>query len=432
MSALVPVVHQGLNTGFKGLNIDFQVSILTSKSQCLSMSNSRPQRRLQDLNVNFKVSTSNLSQRQLQDLNVNFKASTSTSRPCCKSYADFSSVLSDDVFRSERDRIRREDLLRRDQSNLLNDSLFMRIEYAHIETWQKNGTYVFIHDSAPGTLSSRILSLYADIPPMDTHSQIFGDSISPIAYKDCPLEHEELNDLDGLDSPAREAISQLPVISIDEERYFVKETRSSGEVINLLKTKGGPQLVELLGRTEDGKLVFPRHLDFAAGVFMEASISVYKRILLQLADAIIFLHSRGIIHRDIALRNILASKDRQNIGLPDSGLPHSEKSDVFCFGTTMANFILVNHIQTPWQNFSGSFIPPPPFDEIVRACLKRDPVDRPSMSEVKAMLESIAVPAIEISGELVLRNTNSKFKTRVFNMIQNPFPQIPVPIKVSF
>ncbi|KAJ3861015.1 kinase-like domain-containing protein [Lentinula novae-zelandiae] len=387
------------------------------------------------------------------------------------------SVLSDDVFRSDRNRIRREDLLRRDQSNLLNDTLFMRIEYAHIETWQKNGTYVLIHDSAPGTLSSRILSLYADIPPLDTHSQIFGDSITPTAYKDYPLEHEELNDLDGLDSPAREAISHLPVISIDEERYFVKETRSSGEVINLLKTKGGPQLVELLGRTDDGKLVFPRHLDFAAGVFMEASISEYKRILLQLADAIIFLHSRGIIHRDIALRNILASKDRQNIvlcdlesqygshmcpeisfarfqqGLPDSGLPYSEKSDVFCFGTTMADFILVNHIQTPWQYFSGSFIPPPPFDEIVRACIRRDPVDRPSMSEVKAMLESIVVPgtllnllvvytqlmlllhsdlAIEISGELVLLNTNSKFKKRVFNTIQNPFPRIPVSIKVSF
>ncbi|KAJ4498808.1 kinase-like domain-containing protein [Lentinula lateritia] len=346
----------------------------------------------------------------------------------------------------------------------------MRIEYAHIETWQKNGTYVFIHDSAPGTLSSRILSLYADIPPLDTHSQIFGDSISPIAYKDCPLEHEELQRI-------QKTLSVLPVISIDEERYFVKETRSSGEVINLLKTKGGPQLVELLGRTEDGKLVFPRHLDFAAGVFMEASISVYKQILLQLADAIIFLHSRGIIHRDIALRNILASKDRQNIvlcdlesqygshmcpeisfarfqqGIPDSELPYSEKSDVFCFGTTMADFILVNHIQTPWQYFSGSFIPPPPFDEIVRACIKRDPVDRPSMSEVKAMLESIAVPgtllnllvvytqlilllhsdlAIEISDELVLLNTHSKFKTRVFNIFRNPFPRIPVPTKVSF
>ncbi|KAJ4478705.1 hypothetical protein C8J55DRAFT_549766 [Lentinula edodes] len=62
----------GLNSNFKvsmSLNVDFKASTSTSTL------NSRPQRRLQDLNVNFKVSTSNLRpQRRLQGLNINFKA----------------------------------------------------------------------------------------------------------------------------------------------------------------------------------------------------------------------------------------------------------------------------------------------------------------------------------------------------------------------
>ncbi|KAJ3856336.1 hypothetical protein EV368DRAFT_78843 [Lentinula lateritia] len=126
----------------------------------------------------------------------------------------------------------------------MNDSHFMRIENSCIETWQDNGIYVVICD-APKTLSGRILSLHANIPPLDTHSEIFGDSISPIAYKDCPLELEELNKLDGIDQHAHEAISQLPVIFTDVERHFVKATRSSGEVSNLLVAKEGPHLVEL-------------------------------------------------------------------------------------------------------------------------------------------------------------------------------------------
>ncbi|KAJ4467656.1 hypothetical protein C8J55DRAFT_492569 [Lentinula edodes] len=58
-----PSRPQPLNTGFKGLNIDFKVSM--------------------SLNVDFKGSTSTLtsrSQRRIQGLNVEFKASTSTSR----------------------------------------------------------------------------------------------------------------------------------------------------------------------------------------------------------------------------------------------------------------------------------------------------------------------------------------------------------------
>ncbi|KAJ3801698.1 kinase-like domain-containing protein [Lentinula aff. detonsa] len=330
-----------------------------------------------------------------------------------------STVNSDDTFRSERDRIRKEDSLLRARSNLFTNCRFPKFGPSTIEIWRDDGVYINIRESAvPGTLSNRILSLQADIPPLETHSEIFGDDISRIAYRDCPLDvQEEEPDPNAIISQsAREAIDQLPIIpNIDISHHFVKETKSSGEIFNLLKAKGGPHIVELLGRTEDGKLVFPSHINFAPIVFMDGSISDYKRVLLQLADAVIFLHSIGIIHRDLAIRNILATKDRQSVvlcdleslygsnacpeissaifqDLPDTERPYSAKSDVFCFGTMIADFILVNNIMTPWQYHSGGFIPPPPFRSIVEACIRRDPADRPSMLDVKAMLEAIVEP----------------------------------------
>ncbi|KAJ3734712.1 hypothetical protein DFJ43DRAFT_1168293 [Lentinula guzmanii] len=117
------------------------------------------------------------------------------------------------------------------------------------------------------------------------------------------------------------------------------------------------------------------------------------------------------LFHNLAIRNILATKDRQSIvlcdfkslygsnacpeicsaifqNLPDTERPYSTKSDVFCFGTTIADFILYNNIRTPWQYHSGGFIPPPTFRSIVEACIRRDPADRPSMLDVKAMLEA--------------------------------------------
>ncbi|KAK7439040.1 hypothetical protein VKT23_017746 [Stygiomarasmius scandens] len=273
-----------------------------------------------------------------------------------------------------------------------------------LEVWYKDGLFVKIHD-IPGTLSGNILRLQANLPPLDTHSEIIGDSISSIAYKDLPPEE------DWDDQNADDVVQQLPVVPFDVNLHFAKECRCINEVQNLLKVKGGPHIVQLLGRTEEGKLVFPLYLEQPWAIFITASISEYKRLLLQLADALLFLHSHGIVHRDVALRNILTCQNRQSLilcdlesrfgshicpeialardqSIPESALPYSQKSDVFCFGTTIADFILSNTVRTPWQ-YTGNFIPPPPFDKVVRACIRRDPAERLTMLEAKEMLESI-------------------------------------------
>jgi serine/threonine protein kinase len=124
-------------------------------------------------------------------------------------------------------------------------------------------------------------------------------------------------------------------------------------------------------------------------------IAVVRRILIQLADALISLHSIEIIHRDLVLRNILLSFDHQTAYLCDLDCPlgsfdcpeiadvsardlelkedpYSKKSDVYMFGRLIAEFILKNGTRTRWQGAEGgNWFPPAPFDSVVRACCDR-------------------------------------------------------------
>ncbi|KIK61847.1 hypothetical protein GYMLUDRAFT_165590 [Collybiopsis luxurians FD-317 M1] len=288
----------------------------------------------------------------------------------------------------------------------------MIIHATFAEAWHKNGLYVKIHD-VPATLSGRILRLQENVPSLDDHSEIIGDTVSRTTYKNPPSF--ELDDEVPDTERIGEAIRQLPVVSdLNSELHFSKGCLSEREVDNLLKVKGGPHLVELLRRTEESKLVFLRYLEHSSIIFFGSSIAEYRRLFIEFTDAIIFLHSNGIVHRDLAVRNLLVSNDRQHLilcdlesqygsnfcpeiaqardeNLPESEIPYSKKSDVFCFGTTVADFILANNVRTLWQ-YTGNFVPPAPFDRILQVCIRRDPVDRPTMLQVRKMLESIVDP----------------------------------------
>ncbi|KXN85849.1 Versiconal hemiacetal acetate reductase [Leucoagaricus sp. SymC.cos] len=255
-------------------------------------------------------------------------------------------MRADDDFRSLRNRIRDEDLALKDQSNLFHNSISLYFGANFLELWYQGGLYVKIHD-IPNALSGNILRLKANVPPLTRHAEIKGDDVTDIAYKDIPSKDED-------DEDAREAVRQLPVVAFDAETHFAK-----------------------------------------------------------LADAVIFLHSHGIVHRDLAFRNLLLSHDEQDLilcdlesrygsshcpeialardnGVPEQKWPYSEKSDVYYFGVTIAEFVLQNGPRTPWQ-YSENFVPPPPFDQIFHACLRSNPDDRPSMLEVKGMLESVGI-----------------------------------------
>ncbi|KAJ6586553.1 kinase-like domain-containing protein, partial [Mycena sp. CBHHK59/15] len=265
---------------------------------------------------------------------------------------------------------------------------------------------VMVHD-VPGTLSGNILRLQASIPPLSRHSAIHGDEISDIPMRD-------FDDVDGPEEDTSDIVAQLPLLALDERIHFVKRSRFRSEIPNLLQAKGLPHIVEILGRTDDGQVVFPK---LASGFHLATKttgLAAVKRILLELAEAVLSLHSIGIIHHDLALRNVLASSDYQTAYLCDlescwgseecpeiagtfrleiSAVPYSEKSDVYMFGRLMTDFILANNPWTRWQGIpGGNWLPPAPFRSIVLACLEAEPSARPDMHQVKAMLEAVPVP----------------------------------------
>ncbi|KAG6827555.1 hypothetical protein H0H92_011306 [Tricholoma furcatifolium] len=112
---------------------------------------------------------------------------------------------------------------------------------------------------------------------------------------------------------ATEELQALPIVPFDPKVHFAKQPRKP-EFPNLLKVKGrSPNIIELLGGTEDGRLVFPRCLVFPDYFAYSESLVAIKKWCIQLADAVCTLHSLDIIHRDLELRNILRSLDYENL-----------------------------------------------------------------------------------------------------------------------
>lgn len=243
--------------------------------------------------------------------------------------------------------------------------------------------------------------------------RIEGETIRPVPYRSRPVPDHD-------DEDTSPEVLDLPVVVFDENIHFSKTSKYKSEVANLLKIKNGsPHVIELLGRTDDGKLVFPRYPmgGYAAQVVSPLTISVVKRWATQLAEAVCFLHSLGIVHRDLATRNVLATDDYQNMILCDfecrwgssevpeiaralhlshSERPYTEKSDVYCFGGLLNNLVMGNTPSNPWIPWSA----PAPFSSVVEACKAQDPVDRPNMQDVKNMLEAIPVPGWELSSSV--------------------------------
>ncbi|KAK7006199.1 Serine/threonine-protein kinase PLK4 [Favolaschia claudopus] len=309
-------------------------------------------------------------------------------------------------FLTEIRRIREESDKLRSASNVLDqsaDAFFESSSFHAIYHISSRELYLAIYD-VPGALSGNILRLRANIPweKISTHSEIRGDDISAIPFR-------SFGDLDYPDEDTTDLVAQLPLVAFDEEIHFTKVSRLRSEIPNLLKAKGLPHVVQLLGRTGDGQLVFPKLLPITSIWFAPRGIALFKRILLQLAQALIALHLIGIIHRDIHIANILISSDHQpdrllcpeisdayasRANIPTAQAPYSEKSDVFMFGSFMAEMILQNTVRMPWQvGEDGDWVPPAPFRSIVLACVAREPSARPTMIQVKAMLEAICEPA---------------------------------------
>ena len=109
---------------------------------------------------------------------------------------------------------------------------------------------VRVHD-VPGALSGNIFRLRANIPSLSSHSAIDGDKIFDIPILD-------FGDVECPEEDTHDIVANLPLMAFDEQIHFAKVSKFRSEVPNLRLATGLPHVVQLLGRTDDGRIVFPK------------------------------------------------------------------------------------------------------------------------------------------------------------------------------
>jgi serine/threonine protein kinase len=279
--------------------------------------------------------------------------------------------------------------------------------------WFEDGTelgrYMRLFDQ-PGTLSGDILRLERSLPPIQGHFEVEGDIIRSLDQ--CPNHPQPIED-DFED--IGDLVIQLPLIEVDSSKHFVKKGKYRSEIENLLRCQGGScpgtvlseHLVRLLGKAPDGQLVFEKLATRGVLLSRFSSLDTYKRWILHIIDALACLHSLGIVHRDLRIDNCLFTEDGSRLvvcdiesrwgqraapeitfdGGLDSGW--TTRSDVYDIGNCIkcmvyANAPITNQVEWPV---------PQPLQAIVDACMREVPDERPTLLELRRMVEAITTGA---------------------------------------
>jgi len=289
-----------------------------------------------------------------------------------------------------------------------------------IEVWygpeEQPNYYVRLIDS-PNTLAHDIIRRRKDIPRYGCNLEIVGDVVyHDIDFK--PFVGDRCIDPD--DEDCRAKMHVLPIVHFDPSKHFAKQPTYNQEIDNLMKCRGSPHIVQLLGRTEEEtpRLVFEKH---PHDLLIEATLNrgkvlKIKEWMLQIVDGVAFMHSLGLIHRDLLARNILVGKpvvvddhlasnpvQANPVVLCDLQCRHASlkapevcrngvftpASDVYCLGYVLWQLCYYNN---PIDRFVLHDIPPPaPFDTIFEECMKDDPDQRPTLDKLRAMLVDLVV-----------------------------------------
>jgi serine/threonine protein kinase len=259
----------------------------------------------------------------------------------------------------------------------------------------------------PGTLSGDILRLCRQLPSVSGHCEIDGDNIRPLDH--C-LKHPKLEEGDSED--VSELVAELPVVAVDQSKHFVKKGKYRSEVQNFIKCQGGSvpgrplssNVIQLLGRSSNGELVFEKLRSNRETFYRSHTLDVYKSWILQLINGLECLHNVGIVHRDLRSDNIVFSEDGKRLlicdlesrwgmrlapevalrgGIEDSGW--SPMSDIYDIGGCIKSMVYANH---PLTNFVEWPVPHP-LQAIVDACMRPAAGERPSLAELREMVDKI-------------------------------------------
>jgi len=270
-----------------------------------------------------------------------------------------------------------------------------------LELWYGDKPYYVRLVPERGTLAGDIARFKADLPEYSVDLEIVGNDKRSIVHKEY-IETEEEDDFED----CADELALLPVIAPDPSIHFVKGTSYKSEIHNLLRCHGSPYVVQLLGKTDDGCLVFPKaptdlHL-FSIRNPRLITIPVVKAFMLHLVEGVTYLHSQGIVHRDLVLRNLLSSGNLQKpVVIADlqcrwasmhCSAPEVREyrnftpaSDVFAIGSCLREFVLCHNLRSPFTEY---YIPPP-FDTVYAACTREFAAERPTLLKLREMLEEI-------------------------------------------
>jgi hypothetical protein len=270
-----------------------------------------------------------------------------------------------------------------------------------LEVWYGEKPYYVRLIPERGTLAGDIARFKADLPEYGVDLEIVGDDKRFATYKEY-IEPEDEDD----DEDCSDALALLPTIAPDPLIHFVKPTSYECEIHNLLRCRGSPYVVQLLGKTDDNRLVFPKaphdlHLFSIIRPHL-ITIPVVKAFMLHLVDGVAYLHSQGIVHRDLTLRNLLYSGNLQkpvviadlqcrwatmHCSAPEvrEYMNFTPASDVFAIGSCLREFVLCHNLRSPFTEYNI----PPPFDTVYAACTRELAAERPTLPELREMLEEI-------------------------------------------
>lgn len=213
---------------------------------------------------------------------------------------------------------------------------------------------------------------------------------------------------------------------IDGQEYaikFLKETENNKDKrfaneIEFSKTCNHPNIIKVYGSGEyEGKLyyIMKRYPNTLEDFIKNSNdISAYFNVLIQLGNAIKYVHNAEIIHRDIKPENVFIDEE-QNVVLADFGIAHfidstitkpnnlmanrnyaapeqkvknnsnkvSSACDIYAFG------LIINELFTKQKPDGFGFIPVSdmypflyPIDKLINQCIAQNPAERPKIDEV--------------------------------------------------
>ncbi|KIM42987.1 hypothetical protein M413DRAFT_443805 [Hebeloma cylindrosporum] len=315
----------------------------------------------------------------------------------------------DETFSEHVDRVRTEMMYLGDNFDYLTHSKKDYLIPGGYEGWYGEPPYFYVKIiGGPGTLAGNILRWRCDLPKhaYNRNVEIIGDEVREVERKPMPSDDDspdpDLEDCSG-------EVAKLPLIAFEDEKHFKKSTTYKQEIRYLLQCRGSPHVVQLLGRSEEGALVFPRFKKDLADISIEncvnedqVRIQNIRRWMLDIIDGVGYLHSLGITHRDLTRRNILnadplvicdlqclnATRHCTAFEIDDGGRSKfSFASDVFALGTLLWELCFYNNPKCRLVLLDNP--PPPPFRDIFVACTLEKPEDRPTLMQLRAMYEAI-------------------------------------------